>query len=59
MQDIKQLMQKFLLPKCMTFLLISARIPMAEATICFLFVKYEEVPTHIVQNILQENQDKE
>ena len=25
----------------------------------FSFVKYEEVPTHIVQNILKENQDKE
>ena len=32
---------------------------MEEATICFHFVKYEEVPTHIVQNILKENQDKE
>ena len=25
----------------------------------FSFVKYEEVPTHIVQDILKENQDKE
>ena len=33
---IKQLMQKYLLPKCMTFLHISDRIPMEEATTCFL-----------------------
>ncbi len=41
------------------FYIYPTRIPMEEATICFLFVKYEEVPTHIVQNILKENQDKE